>query len=162
MAIELTYHGHAALGLDIGGAQILIDPFFTDNPASTTDPAALAVDFILVSHGHSDHVGDTVSMAKRTGATVMGKYEVASWLSGKGVVSLRRRMTRGFSLWLLERASRYSGVFSALSLARGLFRSSRPFRCIIQYGCLDCLAGGIKAHEQGQAGCVRGIRCANL
>ena len=95
MAIELTYHGHSALGLEVGGAQILIDPFFSDNPACATDPATLPADFILVSHGHSDHIGDAVSIAKRTGATVIGNYEVASWLSEKGVENVHLQHVGG-------------------------------------------------------------------
>ena len=66
MTITLTYYGHAALGLDVSGTHVLVDPFIGDNPTATADPAELPADFILVSHGHADHVGDTVDIAKRT------------------------------------------------------------------------------------------------
>ena len=85
MTITLTYYGHAALGLDISGTNILVDPFLSENPASTADPAELPADFILVSHGHGDHVGDTVAIAKRTGATVVTNFEMANWFSWQGV-----------------------------------------------------------------------------
>ena len=95
MTITLVYHGHAALGLDIGGARLLIDPFFSDNPSSDTDPADLPADFILVSHGHGDHVGDTVDIAKRTGATVIANFELASWFSAQGVPSVHAQHLGG-------------------------------------------------------------------
>jgi L-ascorbate metabolism protein UlaG (beta-lactamase superfamily) len=63
----------------------LVDPFLSENPAATADPAELPADFILVSHGHGDHVGDTVAIAKRTGATVVANFEMANWFSGQGV-----------------------------------------------------------------------------
>ena len=85
MTITLTYHGHAALGLDIGGTHVLVDPYFRDNPAATADPAELPADYILVSHGHGDHVGDAVEIAKRTGAIIIANFEVANWFSAQGV-----------------------------------------------------------------------------
>ncbi len=85
MTINLTYYGHAALGLDISGTNILVDPFLSENPAADADPAELSADFILVSHGHSDRVGDTVAIAKRTGATVIANFELATWFSAQGL-----------------------------------------------------------------------------
>ena len=72
MTIRLTYHGHAALGLDISGTHVLVDPFLSDNPSATVGPAELPADFILVSHGHSDHVGDTVAGREQT-ASIVGR-----------------------------------------------------------------------------------------
>ena len=95
MPITLVCHGHAALGLDIGGARLLVDPFFSDNPSSDTDPADLPADFILVSHGHGDHVGDTVDIAKRTGATVITNFELASWFGAQGVSSVHAQHLGG-------------------------------------------------------------------
>ena len=95
MPITLVCHGHAALGLDIGGARLLVDPFFSDNPSSDTDPADLPADFILVSHGHGDHVGDTVDIAKRTGATVIANFELASWFGAQGVSSVHAQHLGG-------------------------------------------------------------------
>jgi L-ascorbate metabolism protein UlaG (beta-lactamase superfamily) len=85
MTTTPTYYGLAALGLDISGTNVLVDPFLSENPAATADPAELPADFILVSHGHGDHVGDTVAIAKRTGATVVANFEMANWFSGQGV-----------------------------------------------------------------------------
>ena len=85
MTTKLTWHGHATLGLETSGYKILVDPFFSDNPATSVDKDHVEADFILVSHGHGDHIGDTVSIAKRTGATVISNFEIAGWLDGKGV-----------------------------------------------------------------------------
>ena len=85
MSITLTWLGHAAMALDAGGKHLLVDPFITGNPAATTTAEALQADFILLSHGHGDHVGDTVAIARRTGATVISNFEIASWLGNQGV-----------------------------------------------------------------------------
>jgi L-ascorbate metabolism protein UlaG (beta-lactamase superfamily) len=63
----------------------LVDPFFTGNPAASTRADAVTADFILVSHGHGDHIGDTVAIAKRTGATVISNAEIAGWVEKQGV-----------------------------------------------------------------------------
>lgn len=85
MPVKLTWYGHATLGLDVDGYRILVDPFFTGNPAAPTTADKVDADFILVSHGHGDHVGDTVAIAKRTGALVIANYEITLWLQKQGV-----------------------------------------------------------------------------
>jgi L-ascorbate metabolism protein UlaG (beta-lactamase superfamily) len=85
MATRVTWLGHAALQIDTGGHRVLIDPFLTGNPAATLTADQAQADFILVSHGHGDHVGDTIALAKRTGAQVIANYEIATWLDGQGV-----------------------------------------------------------------------------
>src|SRR5437588_6321532 len=83
MATRLRWLGHACLYLESGGHKILIDPFLTGNPAAAAKADEVAADFILVSHGHEDHLGDTVAIAKRTGATVISNYEISVWLQDK-------------------------------------------------------------------------------
>ena len=85
MTTKLTWHGHATLGLETGGYKLVIDPFFTGNPVADISPDAVQADFLLVSHGHGDHVGDAVAIARRTGATIISNYEIASWFEGQGV-----------------------------------------------------------------------------
>jgi L-ascorbate metabolism protein UlaG (beta-lactamase superfamily) len=85
MGTNVTWYGHATLGLETGGSRILVDPFFTGNPAASTRADAVSADFILVSHGHGDHLGDTVAIAKRTGATVISNAEIVGWLEKQGV-----------------------------------------------------------------------------
>ncbi len=84
MSFTFRYYGHSTFGFDIQGHRLLVDPFFSDNPATKTDPDELKADFILITHGHSDHVGDAPAIANRTGATVIASVEVASWLAKKG------------------------------------------------------------------------------
>ncbi len=85
MSIKVTWYGHATLGLDVDGYKILVDPYFTENPAATLPADQVQADFILVTHGHFDHIGDAVSIARRTGALVVSNFEIASWLGKQGV-----------------------------------------------------------------------------
>lgn len=85
MGLTYTFHGHACFSLQAGGVALLFDPFLTDNPAAQVKADDLAADYILLSHGHFDHLPDAVSIAKRAGATVIGTFEVASWIGGQGV-----------------------------------------------------------------------------
>lgn len=88
MTTRVTWLGHSALSIETGGHAILIDPFFTDNSAATLKADDARADFILVSHGHGDHVGDAVAIAKRTGATVVANYEIAGWLEKQGLTKV--------------------------------------------------------------------------
>jgi L-ascorbate metabolism protein UlaG (beta-lactamase superfamily) len=85
MTTTLTWHGHATLGLETGGFKLVVDPFFKGNPAALISPDKVEADFLLVSHGHGDHVGDAFAIAKRTGAMIISNYEIASWFEDQGV-----------------------------------------------------------------------------
>jgi L-ascorbate metabolism protein UlaG (beta-lactamase superfamily) len=95
MGTKLTWYGHAALGLETGGYRVLVDPYFTGNPAASTGPDKLLADYILVSHGHGDHVGDTEAIARRTGALVISNTEIASWFTKKGVKAIGQALGGG-------------------------------------------------------------------
>ena len=83
--MKVTYYGHACFSVVVGGKMLLFDPFLSENPlAKNIDVKSVPADFILVSHGHDDHVGDTVEIAKRTGALVIANFEVAMWLEKQG------------------------------------------------------------------------------
>lgn len=84
MATTITWHGHATLSLDINGAKVLVDPYFSDNPACETLASEVEADYILISHGHGDHVGDAVDIAKRTGALVIANFEICNWMAAQG------------------------------------------------------------------------------
>lgn len=83
MAIELTWYGHATWGLWTGEHSVLIDPFFEGSPVAPVKASHVAADFILVSHGHADHVSDAAPIANRCGATVISNYEITQWLAQK-------------------------------------------------------------------------------
>ncbi len=85
MATRVRWLGHACLLVESDGKRLLIDPFFTGNPAAPIKAEEAVADFILVSHGHGDHVGDAVEIAKRTGAPLIANYEISEWFKGKGV-----------------------------------------------------------------------------
>lgn len=85
--MRITYIGHSAFALDDGdpASQVLVDPFMTGNPAAAFGPDDFSPATILLTHGHGDHVGDTVAIAKRTGAKVIAVFELAEWLESEGV-----------------------------------------------------------------------------
>ena len=85
MTITFTWLGHGTSQLAIGGHTILVDPFLTGNPAAAAKAEDLNPEYILVSHGHSDHVADLVPIARRTGATVIANDEIAVWCAGQGL-----------------------------------------------------------------------------
>jgi L-ascorbate metabolism protein UlaG (beta-lactamase superfamily) len=85
MSTRVRWLGHACLLFESDGRNILVDPFLTGNPAAASTAEAVPADFILVSHGHGDHLGDTVAIARRTGATVVANYEISEWLKKQGL-----------------------------------------------------------------------------
>jgi len=85
MSTELTWLGHGSWSIATGGQHVVLDPFFDDNPSSTIKAESVAADFILISHGHYDHIADAKRVADRTGALVVANYEICEWLSAQGV-----------------------------------------------------------------------------
>src|SRR5699024_9590633 len=83
--MEISYHGHSVVQVKTEKHTILIDPFITGNELCDLDPETVAPDVILLTHGHNDHVGDTLSIAQRTGAQVVALNELAVYLGSKGV-----------------------------------------------------------------------------
>lgn len=84
--MRFTYYGQSCFLVEAGGKNILFDPFITPNElAGHITLADIRADYILVSHGHSDHLADCVSLALQNGATVVGSFEVVTWLQAKGV-----------------------------------------------------------------------------
>jgi L-ascorbate metabolism protein UlaG (beta-lactamase superfamily) len=83
--MELRFLGHAAFSLSDGNTTVLVDPFLTGNPKAAASADELDATAILLTHGHGDHLGDTVAIAKRTGATVVAIVELANEIGGQGV-----------------------------------------------------------------------------
>ncbi|GIW93265.1 MAG: UPF0173 metal-dependent hydrolase [Pirellulaceae bacterium] len=97
MTTRLTWLGHGCWSVAVENTSVLIDPFLTDSPASPVKAEEVAADFILISHGHFDHVADAARIANRTGATVVAIYEIAEWLSKKHGVAKTIGMNLGGS-----------------------------------------------------------------
>ncbi len=85
MPTELTWLGHGSWALQTAGRHVLLDPFLDDSPTAPIKADEAQADFILISHGHFDHVSDAAKIAKRTGALVIGMFEVCQWLTQQGV-----------------------------------------------------------------------------
>jgi L-ascorbate metabolism protein UlaG (beta-lactamase superfamily) len=83
--MDIRYLGHAAFALEHDGKTVLVDPFLTGNPKAAASADEVSADAILLTHGHSDHFGDTLGIAKRTGATVVAITELAGELRDAGV-----------------------------------------------------------------------------
>lgn len=84
--MKFTFYGHSCFAIETGGTTLLFDPFISGNElAKDIDISAIKADYILVSHGHGDHVADLVEIATRTGAKVIGAYEVVAWAERNGV-----------------------------------------------------------------------------
>jgi len=84
--MKITYYGHACFLVELKGKKILFDPFISGNElAKEIDVNSIEADFILQSHGHADHILDTVSIAKRTAAKVVTNWEIHEWLNKQGV-----------------------------------------------------------------------------
>ncbi|MEO2240502.1 MAG: metal-dependent hydrolase, partial [Euryarchaeota archaeon] len=83
--MKVTWLGHAAFELELDGVTVLIDPFLSENPKAAKSPDEVEPDLVLVTHGHSDHLGDAIDICKRTGATLVGIYEVAVYAQHQGV-----------------------------------------------------------------------------
>ncbi len=95
MSVKLTWLSHSVFYVETEGTKLLIDPFLTGNPLSTIQADEVETDYILVSHGHGDHIGDTVEIAKRTGATVIANFEICNWLMAQGVENVHHQHIGG-------------------------------------------------------------------
>lgn len=82
---RLRWLGHSALHIECDGQNVLIDPFLTGNPKAPVTADELSADLILVSHGHGDHLGDAISISKRTGAPIVSNFEISEWLAKQGL-----------------------------------------------------------------------------
>lgn len=84
--MKLTWYGHSCFMLETNGSKILFDPFISPNPqASHIDIASLSPDYILLTHGHADHVVDAEAIARASGAMIVSNYEIVTWYQEKGL-----------------------------------------------------------------------------
>ncbi|WP_243386060.1 metal-dependent hydrolase [Bacillus kexueae] len=83
--MKISYHGHSVVMIETNGRKIIVDPFINGNSQTDLSVEELSVDVILLTHGHNDHVGDTVELAKKNDALVVAPFELASYIGTKGV-----------------------------------------------------------------------------
>jgi len=86
VTVRLVYHGHSCFSVEGARKTIWLDPFLTDNPQADVRPEDITeVDYILISHGHGDHLGDAIAIGQRTKATIISNHEIATYCQEKGV-----------------------------------------------------------------------------
>lgn len=83
--MKLSYHGHSIVVLENNGSKMIVDPFITGNELTDLDADKVEADYIVLTHGHNDHVGDTVEIAKRTNAIVIAPVELADYIGSKDI-----------------------------------------------------------------------------
>ncbi|HET9057181.1 MAG TPA: metal-dependent hydrolase [Chitinophagaceae bacterium] len=94
--MKLTYYGHSCFMVEVNGKKLLFDPFITGNElAKSIDVNKVEADYILISHGHMDHILDAVSIASRTGAKVVCAWEIYVWLGKQGIDNVHPMNTGG-------------------------------------------------------------------
>lgn len=94
--MEITYYGHSCFAVKVGEKILLFDPYITANPlAENIDIKKIKADYILISHGHGNHVGDAVELARQTNATVVANYEITNWILNHGITQTHAMNTGG-------------------------------------------------------------------
>jgi L-ascorbate metabolism protein UlaG (beta-lactamase superfamily) len=125
--MRITWLGHSAFRVEFNDQAILIDPFLSGNPSFTGDRAQViaGISHILLSHGHGDHVGDTIELARETGATVVSNADLVTFLAGKGVEKVEPMNTGGtidlggFTVTMVRADHSASLVDNGISIAVG-------------------------------------------
>ena len=146
----LTYHGHATCTLVTDdGIRIVIDPFFDGNPSCAVAAADVEADFILVTHGHGDHMADLVPLAKRTGALVISSHELVSWLGTQGVENVHGMSIGGGYHFLFGYAKMTPAVHGAKNEGPG--GEGYP---TTPAGFLLNLSGGKRVYHAGDTGLI--------
>lgn len=94
--MKVTFYGHSCFGVEVAGKHLLFDPFITPNElASSIDIEKIPADYILISHGHQDHIVDVEDIAKRTGAQIIGCFELVEWFAANKGIENRHPMNIG-------------------------------------------------------------------
>jgi L-ascorbate metabolism protein UlaG (beta-lactamase superfamily) len=116
MPTTYTFLGHGVHYIETGGHKLLVDPFLEGNPQAAASAAEIACDYILVSHGHADHIGDAIPIAKRTGAQIICNAEIFEWLYRQGIENVHEQHIGG----------EYKHPFGVLKFAIAFHGSSLP------------------------------------
>lgn len=131
--INVTYYGHACFELDVWGKKILFDPFITGNElANHLDITTINPDYILVTHGHQDHVLDVVAIARQSGAKVISNFEIISWFTEQGLENTHA-MNHGGSFYFDFGRLKYVNAIHTSSLPDGSY-GGQPGGFVIEHG----------------------------
>jgi L-ascorbate metabolism protein UlaG (beta-lactamase superfamily) len=94
--MKFTFYGHSSFAVEIKGKKVVFDPFITHNElAKSIDINKIEADYIFISHGHDDHIADLIVLARRTNATVVGSFEIITWLGKQGLEKVHPMNTGG-------------------------------------------------------------------
>ncbi len=132
--MRLTWYGHATWGLEIGSHRILIDPFFTGNPQAPVKAEAVEADFIIVTHGHGDHLGDAIAIAQRCDALLIANAEIARWARQQGLNKVHAQHIGGG----------FHHSFGYVKLTQAVHGSSLPD------GSYGGMPAGVLIHAEGK------------
>lgn len=114
-SMQFTYYGHSCFEVEIEKKKILFDPFITPNPlAGNIDISKIKCDYILVSHGHEDHIADCMTIANNTGATVVSNFEIITWLEKKGLKKTHPMNTGGHWFFDFGKVKCVSAIHSSM------------------------------------------------
>lgn len=115
--MKITFYGHACFGIQVAGKNLLFDPFIKYNElAKHIDINTIPADYILLSHGHQDHVADTLEIAKRTGAKLISGFEVGEWFQNKGLKNIH----------LMNPGGKWKFDFGTVKLVAAVHSSTMP------------------------------------
>ncbi len=137
--MKLTYLGHSAVAVETVAGKVLFDPFLTGNPRASTSADDLNPDLIVLTHAHADHWGDTETIAKRTGATVVGSAEMADYAAAKGLNS--HGMNVGGRYEFPQGTVRYTPALHSNSFPDGTY-AGMPMGVVFE-------AGGVSIYHAG-------------
>ncbi len=144
---KLTFHGHATFSIETDdGTHLVIDPFFNDNPHFEGSLEDIEADFILITHGHFDHVADLLPLAERTGATVIASFEIAKYLETRDITASRQHIGGG-----VEYPFGYVKMTAALHGGMVELPGGESFTTN-SAGLLIRLNGGQRLHHAGDTG----------
>ena len=117
MTIQITWHGHSTFSLDFSGTKVVVDPFLAgNNPKARSAVEDLGADFILQTHGHGDHIADTVPLAQKTGAQVIANFEICNWINSQGHENT----------WGMNTGGSYQFSFGRVKMTPALHSSGLP------------------------------------
>ncbi len=120
-SVEITWLGHAAWLVRVGAVTLVIDPFLNDSPTAPLRAEDLTVNYVLVSHGHQDHVGDAASIANRCSATLISNFEITEWFRHKHSVQNVIGMNLGGSVSLPFGRLKLTPAFHSSQLPDGSY-----------------------------------------